>query len=89
MLAAALYLASVIGPHAVILNQQVKDADRQWGRSAPGEFAKLSRPPVAESPGCWTATGTTASRCPCFPGTWSANGSPPDGSPATRCSRSA
>ncbi len=47
MLAAALYLASVIGPHAVTLNQQVRDADRQWGRSAPGEFAKPSRPPVA------------------------------------------
>ena len=47
MLAAALYLVSVIGPHAVILNQQVRDTDRQWGRSAPGEFAKLSRPPVA------------------------------------------
>ena len=26
---------------------------------------------------------------PCSPATWSANGSPPDGSPATRCSRSA
>jgi hypothetical protein len=48
MLAAALYLASVIGPHAVTLNQQVKEADRQHGRSAPGEFAKPARAPAAE-----------------------------------------
>ncbi len=48
VLAAALYLTSVIGPHAVTLNQQVKEADQQWGRSAPGEFAKSSRAPVAE-----------------------------------------
>lgn len=48
MLAAALYLASAIGPHAIILNQQVKEADQQWGRSAPGEFARLFRTPVAE-----------------------------------------
>jgi len=48
MLAAALYLTAVIGPHAVTLNRQVRDADRQWGRSAPGEFAKLSRAPAAE-----------------------------------------
>jgi hypothetical protein len=47
-LAAALYLASAIGPHAAILNQQVKEADQQWGRSAPGEFARPSRTPVAE-----------------------------------------
>ena len=40
MLAAALYLTSAIGPHAVILNQQVREADRQWGRSGPGEFAR-------------------------------------------------
>ncbi|MGA8016495.1 MAG: site-specific integrase [Candidatus Dormiibacterota bacterium] len=48
MLAAALYLTSSIGPHAVTLNQQVREADQQWGRSAPGEFARLSRAPVAE-----------------------------------------
>jgi hypothetical protein len=48
MLAAALYLTSAIGPHAVILNQQVREADQRWGRSAAGEFTKLSRAPVAE-----------------------------------------
>lgn len=48
MLAAALYLASAVGPHAIILNQQVKEADQQWGRSAPGEFARLFRTPAAE-----------------------------------------
>jgi hypothetical protein len=48
MLAAALYLASAIGPHAAILNQQVREADQQWGRSAPGEFARLSRAPAGE-----------------------------------------
>jgi len=48
MLAAALYLTSVIGPHAVTLNQQVRVADRQHGRRSPGEFAKVSRAPAAE-----------------------------------------
>jgi hypothetical protein len=48
MLAAALYLTSAIGPHATILNQQVRNADQQWGRSARGEFARLSRAPAAE-----------------------------------------
>jgi integrase len=48
MLAAALYLTSAAGPHAAILNQQVREADQQWGHSAPGEFARLSRAPVAE-----------------------------------------
>ena len=48
MLAAALYLTAAVGPHAAILNQQVREADQQWGRSAPGEFARLSRAPVAE-----------------------------------------
>ncbi len=48
LLAAALYLASVIGPHAVTLNQQVRDADRQHGRRSPGEFAKVPRAPAAE-----------------------------------------
>jgi len=48
MLAAALYLSSSIGPHTVALNQQVRDADQQWGRSASGEFARVSRAPAAE-----------------------------------------
>ncbi|HCU92073.1 MAG TPA: hypothetical protein DHU96_04800 [Actinobacteria bacterium] len=48
MLAAALYLTAAVGPHAAILNQQVREADQQWGRSAPGEFARTSRAPAAE-----------------------------------------
>jgi hypothetical protein len=48
VLAAALYLTSAIGPHAVALNQEIKNADQQWGRSAPREFATLSRAPVTE-----------------------------------------
>jgi len=48
MLSAARYLTSVIGPHAVTLNCQVKEADRQHGRSAPGEFAEPWRAPAAE-----------------------------------------
>ena len=47
-LAAALYLTSAAGPHAVTLNRQVREAGQQWGHSAPGEFARLSRAPVAE-----------------------------------------
>jgi len=43
VLTAALYLVSVIGPHAITLNQQVRNADQQWGRSAAGEFATPSR----------------------------------------------
>ena len=43
MLAAALYLVSVIGPHAITLNQQVRNADQQRGRSAADELATPSR----------------------------------------------
>lgn len=48
MLAAALYLVSILGPHAITLNQQIKEADQQWGRSAPGEFLSPGRAPVPE-----------------------------------------
>ncbi|MGH3251613.1 MAG: hypothetical protein ACRDOI_36135 [Trebonia sp.] len=48
VLAAALYLASAVGPHAAVLNQQVREADQQWGKGAPGEFARLFRTPAAE-----------------------------------------
>jgi hypothetical protein len=48
MLASALYLTSVIGPHAVSLSQQVREADQQWGQHAPAGFTSLSRAPVAE-----------------------------------------
>jgi hypothetical protein len=48
MLAAALYLTSVIGPHAITLNQRVREADQQRGRGGPGELASPSHAPVAE-----------------------------------------
>jgi hypothetical protein len=48
MLAAALYLTSAIGPHAVTLNQQVREADRKWGRRSATDFADPHRTPVAE-----------------------------------------
>jgi hypothetical protein len=44
-LAAALYLATVIGPHAITLNQQVREAGRQRGQ---GEPVSPSHAPVAE-----------------------------------------
>jgi hypothetical protein len=48
MLAAAIYLTSTIGPRAVTLNQQVREADRQWGRRSATGFADPHRAPVAE-----------------------------------------
>jgi len=48
MLAAALCLTSAIGPHAVTLSQQVREADHLWGYNGPGEFARPARAPVAE-----------------------------------------
>jgi hypothetical protein len=48
MLAAALYLTTVIGPHAVTLNSQVREALRAWGRSGKQTFASPSHAPVAE-----------------------------------------
>jgi hypothetical protein len=47
MLAAALYLVSVIGPHAAALNRQVGEADRRWGHNSVGEFTSPVRVPVA------------------------------------------
>jgi hypothetical protein len=48
VLAAALYLTSVIGPHAVALNQQVTEAGQQRGRRAPGKLSRQTRTPSAE-----------------------------------------
>jgi hypothetical protein len=48
MLAAALYLTLAIGPRAVALSQQVREADHLWGYNGPGEFARPARAPVAE-----------------------------------------
>ena len=70
MLAAALYLVSVIGPHAVTLNQQVREADRQWGRSGAGEFAKPSRAPVAEITRLLDRYLRDSEPLPMLPGHW-------------------
>jgi hypothetical protein len=48
MLAAALYLTTVIGPYAVTLNNQVREALRAWGRSGEQTFPSPSHAPVAE-----------------------------------------
>jgi len=47
MLTAALYLVSIIGPHAAELNRQVSEADRRWAQSSAGDFAKAHRVPLA------------------------------------------
>ncbi|HSZ28355.1 MAG TPA: hypothetical protein VK784_01195, partial [Pseudonocardiaceae bacterium] len=47
MLAAALYLAGSLGPHAVELDRQVREADQQWSRKAAGLLA-IHRVPLAE-----------------------------------------
>ena len=47
MLAAAGYLVSVLGPHAVELSGQVKDADHRWSLRA-GEHVAASRLPTDE-----------------------------------------
>jgi hypothetical protein len=70
VLAAALYLVSAIGPHAIALNQQVKEADRQWGRSAPGEFTKPSRAPVTEITRLLERYQHDDAPLPMLPGCW-------------------
>ncbi len=47
MLAAALHLVIALGPHAVELNRQVRQADQQWSRKAAG-FAAPHRVPASE-----------------------------------------
>ena len=47
MLAAAGYLVSVLGPHAIELSRQVKDADHRWSLRA-GEHVATSRLPSNE-----------------------------------------
>ncbi len=47
MLAAAVHLITALGPHAVELNQQVKQADQRWSRKAAG-LTKPHRVPAGE-----------------------------------------
>jgi hypothetical protein len=47
MLAAAGYLAFTLGPHAVELAQQIRDADRRWSRRL-GNHTPISRLPEVE-----------------------------------------
>jgi hypothetical protein len=47
MLAAASYLAFTLGPHAVELAQQIRDADRKWSRRL-GNHTPISRLPEVE-----------------------------------------
>jgi len=70
MLAAALYLTSAIGPHAITLNQQVREADQQWGRHAPGEFSSPFRAPVAEITRLLDRYLRESKPLPMLPGRW-------------------
>jgi hypothetical protein len=47
LLATAGYLADTLGPHAVGVAQQVKDADRKWSRNS-GDHVPTARLPTAE-----------------------------------------
>lgn len=47
LLATAGYLADTLGPHAVGVTQQVKDADRKWSRNS-GDHVPTARLPTAE-----------------------------------------
>jgi hypothetical protein len=70
MLAAALYLTTVIGPHAVTLNNQVREANRQWGRSGNGELASTWHAPVAEITRLLDRYLRESSPLPMLPGRW-------------------
>ena len=70
MLAAALYLTTVIGPHAVALNKQVREAKRQWGRGSDGNFTMPSHAPVAEISRLLDRYLREASPLPMLPGCW-------------------
>ena len=66
-LAAALYLASVIGPHAITVNQQVKEADRQRGQGGP---VSPSHAPVAEITRLLDRYLHDSQPLPMLPGRW-------------------
>ena len=70
MLAAALYLTTVIGPHAVTLNNQVREANRQWGRGGDGDFTSPSHAPVAEITRLLDRYLRESKPLPMLPGRW-------------------
>ena len=70
MLAAALYLTTVIGPHAVTLNNQVREANRQWGRGGDGDFTRPSHAPVAEITRLLDCYLRESKPLPMLPGRW-------------------
>ncbi|MEV0027311.1 hypothetical protein AB0H45_35025 [Streptomyces atroolivaceus] len=80
MLAAALYLVSTLGPHAVELAEEVREADRISSCRAAG-LRPAGPAPVTEftSRACWPSTSERAHRCPCWPTTTSPIASPPAG----------
>ena len=66
-LAAALYLTSSIGPHAITLNQQVREADRQRGQ---GEPVSPPHAPVAEITRLLDRYLHDSEPLPMLPGRW-------------------
>ena len=70
MLAAALYLTTVIGTHAVTLNSQVREANRQWGRGGDGDFTSPSQAPVAEITRLLDCYLRDSKPLPMLPGHW-------------------
>ena len=88
MLAAALYLTTVIGPHAVTLNNQVREANRQWGHGADGGFTRPSHAPVAEITRLLDRYLHDSNPLPMLPGRWVGERLAAGGSPMIPCSRS-
>ncbi len=71
LLAAAIYLTTVIGPHAVTLNKQVRESSRQHGRSGgDGDLTHRSRAPVAEITRLLEHYVRESEPLPMLPGRW-------------------
>ena len=70
VLAAALYLTTVIGPYAVTLNNQVREANRQWGRDGNGDFTSPWRAPVVEITRLLDRYLGESKPLPMLPGRW-------------------
>ena len=76
MLAAAIYLVTTLGPHAVELARQIRDADRHWSRRH-GDHVATTRVPDREFTQLLADyERNAASRCRCCPSTTSRTGSP-------------